>query len=147
LSQTGFAPFTSTVDTTNHVLHEIENAYGWPPTRRTQAYAALRAVLHALRDRLTVDEATKFAAQLPILIRGIYYDGWVPSRVPVQMDREQFVRRVRLDFRYQVDGGMERVVRTVVRALEPHVSGGEWKHVKSAMPSHLAVAFPSGHNH
>lgn len=46
---------------------------------RHQAYSALRATLHALRDRLTVDEAAQLAAQLPLLVRGIYYENWRPA--------------------------------------------------------------------
>ena len=41
-------------------------------------------MLHTLRDRLTVDVAAKLAAQLPTLIRGIYYEDWDPSRTPYQ---------------------------------------------------------------
>ena len=33
-------------------------------------------MLHALRDRLTPDSAVHLGAQLPILVRGIYYEGW-----------------------------------------------------------------------
>jgi uncharacterized protein (DUF2267 family) len=142
MSQTGFAPFTTTVDKTNHVLREIESAYGWSQNRRTQSYTALRASLHALRDRLIVDEAAQLAAQLPMLIRGIYYEGWDPSRVPIRMNREEFLLRVRQEFRYEVDGGTERLVRTVVQALRPHMSDGEWHDVKSAMPKDLATTLP-----
>jgi len=46
------------------------------------AYRVLRAFLHALRDHLTVDEAAKLAAQLPIFVRGVFYEGWDPSRTP-----------------------------------------------------------------
>ena len=42
----------------------------------------MRAVLHQLRDRLTVDEGVQFAAQLPLILRGIYYEGWQPRHVP-----------------------------------------------------------------
>ena len=46
------------------------------------AYRVVRAFLHALRDQLTVDEAAKLAAQLPIFVRGVFYEGWDPSRTP-----------------------------------------------------------------
>lgn len=49
---------------------------------RQHAFRVLRAFLHVLRDRLTVEEAAQLAAQLPDLIRGVYYENWVPSRVP-----------------------------------------------------------------
>jgi uncharacterized protein (DUF2267 family) len=142
MSQTGFAPFTTTVDKTNHILHQIEDAYGWSQDRRNQSYGALRASLHALRDRLTVDEAAQLAAQLPTLVRGIYYEGWDPSRVPIRMDREQFMQRVHQEFRYEVDGGMERLVRTVVNALRPQISDGEWNDVRAVMPKDLATVLP-----
>ena len=92
---TGFATFSTTVDKTNRVLKEIEQAYGWPQERRNQSYAALRAVLHTLRDRLTVEEAADLAAQLPLLISGIYFDGWDPSRVPQKMHRDEFLQHIR----------------------------------------------------
>jgi uncharacterized protein (DUF2267 family) len=46
------------------------------------AFRVLRAFLHALRDRLSVDETAQLAAQLPIFIRGVFYEGWDPSRTP-----------------------------------------------------------------
>jgi len=42
---------------------------------RPHAYNALRAVLHVLRDRLTPEQAVHLGAQLPTLVRGIYYEG------------------------------------------------------------------------
>jgi uncharacterized protein (DUF2267 family) len=142
VSQTGFAPFTTTVDKTNHILNQIEQAYSWPPGQHNRAYSALRSVLHALRDRLTVDESAQLAAQLPMLVRGIYYGGWDPSRVPQRMDLEMFLQRVQRDFRYDLDDGLEHLVRIVLNALRRYISDGEWQDVKSTMPKDLAGALP-----
>jgi len=59
------------------------------------AYRVLRAFLHALRDQLTVDEAAKLAAQLPIFVRGVFYEGWDPSRTPEHArDIDSFLTRI-----------------------------------------------------
>jgi uncharacterized protein (DUF2267 family) len=70
MSATGLEVFDKTVHTTNAWLKEIMEATGLD---RRRAYRALAAVLHALRDRLTVDEVAQLGAQLPILVRGLYY--------------------------------------------------------------------------
>lgn len=57
------------------------------------AYRVLRAWLHTLRDRLTVEASAHFAAQLPDLIRGIFYAGWNPSAVPEKYDAEGYAAR------------------------------------------------------
>jgi uncharacterized protein (DUF2267 family) len=142
MSDTGYSAFATTLDKTNRVLKEIEEAYGWPKSRRNQSYAALRAVLHAVRDRLTVEEAAQLAAQLPMLIRGLYYEGWVPARVPVKMNREEFLGRVRQDFGFDVVGGTEQLIRTVLEALRHHVTDGEWDDIRSGMPRELAGVLP-----
>ncbi len=64
-------------------------------TDRHTAYQALRAVLQTLRDRLPTQEAAHFSAQLPLLIRGIFYEGYRPSEVPITLSREEFLERVR----------------------------------------------------
>jgi uncharacterized protein (DUF2267 family) len=121
------------------MLHEIEDALGWPRDRRNQSYAALRAMLHALRDRLTVEEAAQLGAQLPMLVRGIYYEGWDPTRVPVKMHRDEFFDRVRQEFPYDVPGGVEAVTRVVLETLRRRVTDGEWADIVSTMPKDLAA--------
>jgi uncharacterized protein (DUF2267 family) len=139
---TGYRSFETTVDKTNRLLREIEQECGWPKERRNQSYAALRAVLHALRDRLPVEESAQLAAQLPMLVRGLYYDGWDPSRVPIKMNRDEFMERVRREFPFDVAGGIEPLTSTVLRALKLYGTEGEWEDVKASMPKELAAVVP-----
>ncbi|MFI6242572.1 DUF2267 domain-containing protein [Micromonospora sp. NPDC050795] len=134
--------FESSLDKTNLILKDIENAYGWPKERRNQSYAALRTVLHLLRDRLPVDESVEFAQQLPVLVRGIYFDGWVPSDVPIKLNRDDFLYEVRQGFPYDAEGGPERVTQVVLDTLRRHVTQGEWQDVKDTMPKDLATMLP-----
>jgi uncharacterized protein (DUF2267 family) len=142
MGDTGLPVFDTTVQKTNLVLRDIEEAYGWSTERRHQSYAALRAVLHALRDRLPVIEAADLGAQLPMLLRGLYYEGWDPVRVPVRMDRDEFLARVRDQFGYEVDGGIELLVERVLRALRRYVTDGEWQDIASTLPRDLAAMLP-----
>jgi uncharacterized protein (DUF2267 family) len=139
---TGFASFDTTVDKTNHVLKEIEQGLGWSKERRNMSYGALRAVLHTLRDRLTVDEAAQLGAQLPMLVRGIYYEGWDPSKVPLKLDRDEFFARIEREFPFELDSDVETLTQHVLRALQEHVTEGEWEDIKSSMPKKLAAALP-----
>ncbi|MCO1594186.1 DUF2267 domain-containing protein [Micromonospora sp. RHAY321] len=134
--------FESSLDKTNLILKDIENAYGWPKDRRNQSYAALRTVLHLLRDRLPVNESVEFAQQLPVLVRGIYFDGWNPSDVPIKLNRDDFLYEVRQGFPYDVEGGAERVTQVVLDTLRRHVTQGEWQDVKDTMPKDLARMLP-----
>ncbi len=55
---------------------------------RNKAGRIFRAVLHALRDRLPSGEAAHFGAQLPIIWKGIYYDGYRPDHEPIRIRHE-----------------------------------------------------------
>jgi uncharacterized protein (DUF2267 family) len=74
---TGLDIFDSTIQKTNLWLKDMLEELGWED--RHKAYQGLRFPLHALRDCLTVEEAVQLAAQLPLLIRGVYYEGWKPT--------------------------------------------------------------------
>jgi uncharacterized protein (DUF2267 family) len=140
MAETGYSAFDTTIEKANHILNDIEHAYGWPRQRRNQSYAALRTVLHALRDRLPVAESAQLAGQLPMLVRGIYYEGWNPSDVPVKMDKAAFLARISQEFTYAVDGGPQRLVETVLSAMRRHISEGQLADVKSILPKDLAMS-------
>ena len=66
---------------------------------KRDAYKALRAVLHTMRDRLALNDAVHFAAQLPMFLRGLFYDGWEPAKVPVKMSSTEFLQGVQQKIR------------------------------------------------
>ena len=142
MSLTGYPAFDSTLEKTNGILKQIERSYGWPKERRNQSYAALRVVLHALRDRLTVEEAAQLSAQLPMLVRGIYFEGWDPSKVPMKMHRDDFLARIRDEFPFEVPGGTERLAGTTIEALRRHITEGEWEDVRASLPEDLVAVLP-----
>jgi uncharacterized protein (DUF2267 family) len=136
MSQSGVTAFDSTIQTTNVWLHDILERLGWQDRHR--AYQALRAVLHGLRDRLAVDQAAALGAQLPMLIRGFYYEGWHPAGTPTrERRREDFLANIAAAFRDDPGIDAEEVARAVFQVIASHVTPGEIKHVKFALPSEI----------
>ena len=102
------------------------------------AYRSLRAVLHAVRDRIGVNEAAQLAAQLPELIRGMYYEDWVPSRVPeTYRDRDEFLRRISREARLAGQTEASFAAVAVIKVLSRHVSAGEITDVMQGLPAEL----------
>ena len=125
------------VEKANIWLKEIAAELG---DDRTAAYKALRAVLHALRDRVTVDEAAQLAAQLPLLVGGIFYDGWDPSRTPVKYSHaREFLDRVAHEANLAGDTEASFAVSAVARVLRAHVSEGELDDVMAILPHEIRV--------
>jgi len=89
-----------------------------------------------------VQESVEFADQLPVLLRGIYFEGWNPVDVPIKLNRDDFLYEVRQGFPYDVEGGPERVVRVVLDTLRRHVTQGEWDDVRATMPADLSQLMP-----
>jgi len=103
-----------------------------------EAYRVLRAFLHALRDRLTVDEAAQLAAQLPTLIRGVYYEGWVPSRTPSRERHvDEFLDRIAGEALLAGETEASYAATAASRVLHKHVSAGELEDVLAVLPVEL----------
>lgn len=136
MGNTGLEEFDNTIQKTNELLKEIEAAFGWE-SRRNQSYAALKAVLHTLRDRLPVEEAVQLGEQFPMLIRGMYYEGWKPSRVPIKMHKEEFLQNIRTQFPFSVEGQIEDVIKVVLGALRKYISFGEAQDIVSMLPKDI----------
>ena len=121
------------VEKTHLWLNELAQELGTDDKR--YAYRALRAVMHAIRDRLTVDETAQLAAQLPELIRGIYYEGWDPSRTPARYhDSKPFLDRIATEASLAGDSEASYAAQAVMHVMRHHVSAGELEQVIGMLP-------------
>lgn len=112
-------------------LNELCDDLGW---QKPRAYLLLCETLHTVRDFLTPDEAADLAAQLPVLVRGVFYDGWNPSRTPAKpRNKAELLARVAGRFRKEPLEDPERAVAAVFDLLRRHVSWGEFDQVRHAM--------------
>ena len=130
--------FAETVEKTGLWLRELMQSMEYAQPH--QAYSLLRAVLHVLRDRLTVEGAAKLGAQLPTLVRGLYYEGWHPAGVPAKLrHKQEFLDHV-VQTCPSVEGDPEGAVLAVLRR---HVTAGEIRHLREQLPEELRSLCPS----
>lgn len=141
MSANGLDVFDKTIQTTNIWLNDIMSELG--PDRQV-AWKVLSTVLHKLRDRLPLGLAAHLGSQLPIMIRGVYYDQFEPARQPTECNsREEFVAEVAewlTDIR-PVDP--DAAVRTVFATLSRHLSEGLIAKVRDALPKSLRQSWES----
>jgi uncharacterized protein (DUF2267 family) len=135
MSYTGLTEFDNAVQKTNVWLKDLMERMVWRDRHR--AYSALRVVLHALRDHLTVDEAVALGAQLPMLVRGFYYEGWKPADKPLkQRKQEAFVSQIAEGLR-DPDIDADLVARAVFQVLTDHLTIGEVEGIKHCLPKEI----------
>jgi uncharacterized protein (DUF2267 family) len=114
---------------------------GWQD--RHEIYSPMKATLHALRDGLTVEEVAQLGAQLPMLIRGFYYEGWDPTGKPLKVrQKEQFLAQIEQQFRPDHRIDPEKVTRAVFTVLAKRVSDGEIEDVKRILPEEIRELWP-----
>ena len=135
MSANGLDVFDRTLETTHIWLNEICNDIG--PDKQV-AWKVLSTVLHKLRDRLTLNLAAHLGAQLPLLVRGVYYDQFEPGKMPSDCrSRDEFVAEVAewLSDTRPVDP--EEAIRSVLRVLSRHISEGQVNKVRDALPKSI----------
>jgi uncharacterized protein (DUF2267 family) len=105
-----------------------------------KALHALRAGLQALRDRLSVDQAAQLSAQLPLIIRGMFFEGWDPSSTPMRIrHRTEFLALVREKYAPREDLAAEDIMRSLFRVLDRHIAAGEVGHLMVTLPEDLTA--------
>lgn len=135
MSANGLDVFDRTLETTHIWLNEICNDIG--PDKQV-AWKVLSTVLHKLRDRLTLNLAAHLGAQLPLMVRGVYYDQFEPGKMPSECrSREEFVAEVAEWLRDTRPVDPEEAIRSVFRVLSRHISEGQVKKVRDALPKSI----------
>ena len=134
MSFTGVDSLDGSIDKANMWLADIDAGFGTDDRRL--AYRVLRAWLHNLRDRLSVEVAAHFAAQLPELLRGVFFDGWNPSRVPQKYDRGEYVARFAREARVR-DSDVAKAARIVTIVARRHMSAGVVAQALALLPADL----------
>lgn len=129
------------MELTQHWITELDDMIGWEDKDRS--FRVLRATLHELRDILSVEEAAQLSAQMPLIIKGLFFEEWNPGKA-AKTDRhsEAFVARVKDGIANQNIGKPEKLVTAVFTLLNCKISAGEIKDVRSNLREHLQHLWP-----
>lgn len=131
---------------TTHEAHEWVNDLagrtGWSNER--EVLHLLRAVMTKIRDHLPVDEMAQFSAQLPIILRGMFFEGWQPKLTPVRERRAA-------DFIASIDAVVGDVIgyqgpadiKAVFNTINAHISRGEIEDIRACLPQDLRDMWPA----
>jgi len=138
MSEQGLETIESTTQKTHEWIARIAEALHM---QKRDTYKSLRAVLQNLRDRLPVDLAVHFGAQLPMLIRGLYYEGWDPSKVPIKMSCEEFLAAVKEKIVADRVIDPEEIVQAVLAVVGDHIGRGELEKVMHSLPKDMHSLF------
>lgn len=136
MSATGLESIDHTVQLTHIWINELDAILGWD--NRARSYRLLRSVLQTLRDWLPPNEAADLGAQLPSLLRGVYYEHWRPAAVPVKnRDKAAFFARVDRAFATDPLEDTADSISRVFEFLSQRISAGDVEDVRHALPGEL----------
>jgi uncharacterized protein (DUF2267 family) len=140
---TGFEVFDDTILRTNSWLKDLMQELNWNDRRKT--YVVFRCVLHALRDHLSVADAVHVGEQLPMLIRGVYFEHWDPSGKPLLLrSRDEFFSGLAGALAREGENAesAEMVTRAVFRLLDRKATDGEMDDLQAILPSAVTDLWP-----
>ena len=140
MATTGLEVFDRTLHTTNLWLDEISAEIG--PDRHL-AWHVLGAVLRSIRDEMQVEQSAHFAAQLPLLIRGAYFDQYRPALQPASArSQDDFIARIQHDMDGTRPVNVQQAAAAVMRTLNRHVTEGQVRKVRESLPKGVRAMWP-----
>ena len=112
---------TAIFDTSLQQAHEWLHAVGGElgTSNERSACAVLRAALHVIRDSLTMAQALELGDRLPVLVRGLYYEGWhLKNGLETKLTPEEAMASASQDLRWHNElPSQEETLRAAFNAL------------------------------
>lgn len=141
MSAQGLEVIDHTVQLTHEWINELRDRLEWYSSR--DALRLMRVTLAQIRDQISHEELAQFSAQMPLLVRGMLFEGWSPAHTPVK-DRSADVFLAMIEDKLsdvQEWRGREDIT-AVFEMLNARISAGEIADVKANLPKHIRALWP-----
>jgi uncharacterized protein (DUF2267 family) len=137
MSTTGLDVFDKSIQTTNIWLDEIMAEIG--PDRQT-AWHVLGVILRVVRDRIPIGLGIHLGSQLPLVVRGAFYDQYTQLAEPLKLrSQDEFLAHVQERFGDIRPVNPRNAVIAVFNVLSRHLPRGQSTKVHDALPADVKV--------
>lgn len=137
MSANGLDVFDKTLQTTNIWLDELMEEIG--PDRQL-AWHVMGVVLRHIRDRIPIELAVNLGSQLPLLLRGTFYDQWKsPGSIELTRTQDGFLESIKRDFGDIRPVNVGEATKAVFRIISRHADAGQVEKVRQALPESVRV--------
>lgn len=144
MTEKGLEVIARNVQLAHDWINDLDCQLGWGDLHRS--LRLLRVGLHALRDCLPIADAANFAAQLPLILRGLFYEQWRPTAAHIRMDREAFIERIAGDFAPDQLEDSADAIGAIFIVLEKKIGHGETAKLKHVLPHGVRDLWPKVKN-
>ncbi len=141
MSSQGLEVIDHTVQLTHEWINELSERLDWDSHR--DALRLLRVTLRQIRDHLGHEEVAEFSAQMPLLVRGMFFEGWSPAHTPIR-DRkvEHFIAAISAEVADVKDWRGTEDIIAVFKTLNTRISAGEIADIKAGLPAPIRQMWP-----
>ena len=109
-----------------------------------KAARILSAVLHGLREIISIEESLQLISQFPMFLKAVYVNGWTTNKTkPKVKHMPQFVDLVRTfdgiasNYDFVSDELAEHYINTTFFVLRKYVSAGELEDIRGNLSKNL----------
>lgn len=141
MSAQGLEVIDHTVQLTHEWINELRDRLDWYSSR--DALRLMRVTLAQVRDHITHEEIAQLSAQMPLLVRGMFFEGWTPAKTPVK-DRsaDTFIEMIEEQVSEVQEWRGAADITAVFEMLNARISAGEIANVKANLPKHIRALWP-----
>jgi uncharacterized protein (DUF2267 family) len=142
MTSQGLEVIDHSVHLTHEWINELAERLDWSSKR--SALRLMRVTLHHLRDHLLVDELAQMSAQLPLLIRGFFFEGWVPKQTPIkERSVEDFIGFISEQMGETEEYRGHHDIKCVFDLLNNRLSRGEVEDVRATLSATIRDLWPA----